>query len=152
MGVEALVDEELAPGRRAIGVQPRVAGHLQLGAEEERGVRVDQQQGVAVLGVGRGDGEAVRAGRFAEFHGLRELAGLDLGRGLQLGLAVEGLQLAQRDPLDVAADAALGEAQRHPRLEPGDDLRLHGGMGGQVEVQPVGPGVHQAFSQAGLLA
>ena len=46
--VEALVDEELAPGHRAVGVEPLVARHLQLGAEEERRVRVDQQQRVAV--------------------------------------------------------------------------------------------------------
>ena len=30
----------------AVGVQALVAGHLQLGAEEERGVRIDQQQRV----------------------------------------------------------------------------------------------------------
>ena len=46
---------------RAIGVQPLVAGHLQLGAEEEAGVRVDQQQRVVVRGVGGRDGEAVGA-------------------------------------------------------------------------------------------
>ncbi len=33
--VEALIDEELPPGGRAIGVQPLVGTHLQLGAEEE---------------------------------------------------------------------------------------------------------------------
>src|SRR4051812_23395446 len=33
--VEALVDEELSPGDRAVGSEPAVAGHLQLGAEVE---------------------------------------------------------------------------------------------------------------------
>src|SRR5215216_2004112 len=35
LGVEALVDEELPPGRGTIGVQPLPAGDLLLGAEEE---------------------------------------------------------------------------------------------------------------------
>ena len=38
-------------------------------------------------------------------------------------LAVESLQFCQRHPLDVAADAAFGEAQRHPGLE----MREHAG-------------------------
>ena len=57
--VEALIDEELAPGRSAVGVQPFLARHLKLGAEEEAGVRIDQEEGVAVLRVGRSDREAV---------------------------------------------------------------------------------------------
>ena len=61
--VEALVDEELAPGHGAVGVEPFVADHLQFGAEEERGVGIDQQQGVVVGGVRGRDGDAVRAGR-----------------------------------------------------------------------------------------
>ena len=137
--VEALVDEELAPGDRAIGVQSLVAGRLQFGAEEERSVRIDQQQGMTVLGVGRGDGEAVGAGRLFE---------PDVGIGIQhrgLGGAVEGFQLAERHPFDVAADAALAEAQGHPGLELGDDPRFHLRVAGEVEVQPVGPGVHQAL-------
>ncbi len=67
--------------------------------------------------------------------------GLEPPRGL--GAVVEGLQFGQGRALDVAADAALGEAQRHPGLESGDDAGLHLGMVGQVGVQPVGPGVHQ---------
>ena len=46
--VEALVDEELPPGGRAVGVEPFAARHVLLGAEEEAGVRVDQQQRMAV--------------------------------------------------------------------------------------------------------
>ena len=42
-GIEALVNEKLAPGDGAVSVQPFLAHHLQLGAEEERGVRIDQQ-------------------------------------------------------------------------------------------------------------
>src|SRR5436190_2423513 len=44
--VESLVDEELAPGRRAVGIQAFVARHLQFGAEEERGVWVDEKKRV----------------------------------------------------------------------------------------------------------
>ena len=40
--VESLIDEELSPRDRAVRVQPFVARHLHLGAEEERRVRVDQ--------------------------------------------------------------------------------------------------------------
>ena len=39
--VESLVDEELSPRHRAVRVQSFVARHLQLGAEEERRVRID---------------------------------------------------------------------------------------------------------------
>ena len=73
--VEALVDEELAPGDGAIGVQPLVAGHLQLGAEEEGGVGIDQQQRVVAGGVGGRDGDAVGAARLA-------IRGLDGSRPL----------------------------------------------------------------------
>ena len=65
MAVEALIDEELAPGDRAISVQPLVAAHLQFGPEEEAGVRVDHQQGMAAFRPGRRDGKAVRPLRLA---------------------------------------------------------------------------------------
>src|SRR5271166_53631 len=42
MVVEALVNEELTPRDRAVGIQPFLAHHLQFGSEEERGVRIDQ--------------------------------------------------------------------------------------------------------------
>jgi hypothetical protein len=49
MGVEPLIDEELPPRDRAIGIEAFAAGHLQFGAEEEAGMRIDQQQRMAVL-------------------------------------------------------------------------------------------------------
>ena len=49
--VEALVDKDLSPRDSAIGIQAFIALHLQLAAKEERGVRIDEQQGVVVLGV-----------------------------------------------------------------------------------------------------
>src|SRR5438270_136538 len=49
MGIEALVDEELAPGRGTIHVEPFVARHLQLGTEIPAGVRVDEEERFAVL-------------------------------------------------------------------------------------------------------
>ena len=141
--VEALVDEELAPRRRAVGVEPLPARHLQLGAEEERGVRVDEEQGAVVHGVRRRDGEAVRAGGLAR-------PGARLRRsGAARAVSVERLERVQRHALDVAADAALAEAERHPRLEPRDHPRLHGRVGVQVVVEPVGPRVHQALEPRG---
>ncbi len=73
--VEALVDEELSPGQRAVGVQAFLAHHLRFLAEEERRMRVDQQHRLARRGVRAGDGDAVRSGRllrrsdFADFVG-----------------------------------------------------------------------------------
>src|SRR5260221_6943916 len=61
MAVEALVDEELAPGRSAVNVEAFVAGDLLLRAEVPAGVRVDQQQRLAVRCDLRGDGDAVRS-------------------------------------------------------------------------------------------
>jgi hypothetical protein len=43
-------------------------------------------------------------------------------------LAVERFELSQIHLLDIAADAALGKAERHPWLEMMDDLRRHIGM------------------------
>ena len=139
--VEALVDEELAPGERAVGVQPLLAGDLRFLAEEERRVRVDEEQRLAVDGVGRRDGEAVRPGRLGRHRGVSRI-GLDAGQRCRV-LAVERLEARNRHALDVAADAALAEAERHPWLEPGDHPRLHVRMRGQVIVQAVGPAGHQ---------
>ena len=65
------------------------------------------------------------------------------GRSRGGRLSVEGLELVQVHALDVAADAPFAEGQRHPRLEVRDDPRLHLRMRGEVEVQSVGPRVHQ---------
>ena len=56
---------------------------------------------------------------------------------------VEAFQLFQVDPLDVAADAAFGEAERHPRLEPGQHPRLHLRVRGEEVIEAVRPGIHQ---------
>jgi hypothetical protein len=101
-------------------------------------VRVDQQQGVVGGGVGGGDGDAVGAG------GLQGAVGLALFEHGDVGLVVKLGQLAELYPLDVAADAALAEGQRHPRFEMGDHLWGHMGVDRQVIVQPVRPGLHQA--------
>src|SRR5450759_1239338 len=44
--VEALIDEELSPRYRAIGIQPLLTRHLHFGAEEKRRVRVDEEERV----------------------------------------------------------------------------------------------------------
>ena len=65
------------------------------------------------------------------------------------GFAVEGFELGEVDALDVAADAAFSEGERHPRFEVLDDSRLYLGMFVEVEVQAVGEGVHQGFEPRG---
>ena len=45
--VEALINEELSPGYGAVGVQAFLRDHVHLAAEIERGVRIDEQQGIA---------------------------------------------------------------------------------------------------------
>ena len=47
------------------------------------------------------------------------------GRGCAVG--IELLELREIDGLDISADAALGEGQRHPRLEMADDGGLTAG-------------------------
>ncbi len=59
--VESLVDEELPPGHGSIRIEAFSAGHLQLRAKEERGVRVDQQQRVMIRGIRRGNGDSIRS-------------------------------------------------------------------------------------------
>ena len=134
MRIEPLVDEELAPRRRAIGVQPRVARYLRLGAEEEAGVRVDQQEGVAVARPLGRNGDAVRSARLAK----GEIVDRD-----DLGVAIERRQRRERHAFDVAADAAFGKAQRHPRREVRQHPRMHPRMVGEIVVERVGPRGHQ---------
>ncbi len=139
--VEALVDEELAPGGGAVRVESLVARHLELGSEVERRVRVDQEQRMAGRRVRRGDRHPVRPARFD-----RPLV-LDDGGFGAARLAVERLELVEIDLLDVAANAAFGEAQRHPRFEMRNDPRLHGGMRGEVVVEAVRERVHQLLQR-----
>ena len=143
--VEALVDEELSPGCRAIDVEASVAGHLQLGAKEERGMRIDPEQRMAVGGELGRNGDAVGAGRFDPARWR-----VDARHRLACP-AVERLQFVERYALDIAADAAFAEAQRHPRFEMHDDARMHLGMGSEVVVQTIGPGIHQGLQPAGTL-
>src|SRR5215510_12634256 len=95
--VEPLVDEELAPGGCAVNVQPFAARDLQLGAEEEAGVWIDEQQRMTVPGVRGRDGEAVRPLRLAKQQAAFA------GRHRQPVAAIERLQLAERNALDIAA-------------------------------------------------
>ena len=104
-------------------------------------MRVDQQQRVAVLRQLRRDRDAVGAGRLARDHA--QLLGRRRG-----GLAVEGLEVAQRDTLDIAADAAFGEAECHPRFEAGQHLRL-ARMNREVEVEAICPRIHQLAQPGG---
>ena len=71
-----------------------------------------------------------------------EPAGLPLIPLLR-GLAVERGKLAEVHGFDIAADAAFGEAQRHPRLEAPDHPRLHPGVLVEVVIQAVGKRVHE---------
>ena len=109
-GVEALVDEELSPGRRAVDIEPGVGGHLLLGPEIEACVGVDQQEGAAAPGTGGADGNAIGAPGL--LGSSRRRAGQDPGP-----VGVQVRQAVQRNPFDVAADAALREAEGHPGLK-----------------------------------
>jgi hypothetical protein len=133
--VETLVDEELAPGHGAIGVQALFADHVDFWAEVKRGMGIDQQERVPGGAQPGGDGKAVRAARFF----VAQLARI----GQRRLLAVELLQGLEIDRFDVAADAAFAEGERHPRLEMRDQLGLDLGMRVQVEVQAIGKGHHQ---------
>src|SRR5690242_8384707 len=57
--VEALIDEELSPRHRTVGIEPLLARDLDFGAEEKRGVRIDEEQRVMRKSIGGRDGNAV---------------------------------------------------------------------------------------------
>ena len=82
--------------------------------------------------VGGRDGRAVGARRLGIVLAL-----------LRRGFAVERGKLVEVNPFDIAADAPLGEAQRHPRLEAPDHPRLHLGVLVEVVIQAVGKRVHE---------
>ena len=142
--VEALVDEELSPGQRAVGVEAFLADHLRFFAEEERGMRVDQQLRLARRGVHAGDRDAVGSGRFRDrFRSPRRRSRASGQSCHRFLLTVKRFELAQVDAFDVAADAAFAEAQRHPRFELRDHARLHVRVRGEIEIQALGPRIHQ---------
>jgi len=118
MPVETLVEEELTPGRCAIDVETLVARHLQLGAEIEARVGIDEQERSPIGGQLRRDRDSVGPARL----------GVGLGRRETRFLSVESRKLVQVHALDIAADTAFGKAQRHPRLEPCEDARVHIGV------------------------
>src|ERR1700685_1991708 len=133
--VESLVDEKLPPGDGPIRIEPFSAGHLQLRAKEERGVRVDQQQRVMIRGVRWGNGDAIRSA-WLYFWRRERCCCLVVA-------AVERLQFFQLHALDVAPDAALGKRESHPGLKVLNHTRLHLGMFRQVEVGSIREGIHQ---------
>jgi hypothetical protein len=92
-----------------------------------------------VTGEGRGDRDAVGAVGLGEIR----VAVAPARPGPDRRVAVERRQLRDAHALDVAADAPLGEAQRHPRLEAREEPRPHLRMRMEVVVEPVGEGVHQ---------
>ena len=93
----------------------------------------------------RGNGDTVRSRRL-----VRPVA--FLARRLDVRarvIPVKRLELGEVHPLDVTANTSLAEAERHPRLEVGDNARLHLGMVMQVEIQAVRPGVHERLQPVG---
>ena len=140
---EALIDEELPPRDRTIGVQAFLAHHVDFRAEEERRMRVDVEESFARGAIGRRDGEAVRSSRLLVASSRRP-------RESYPGIvAVEGFELSKTDAFDVAPNAAFAERQRHPGLEMGEHFGLDLRVGMQVVVQAVGIGVHQPFQPIG---
>src|ERR1035438_5805522 len=59
--------------------------------------------------------------------------------------SVKLLQIAEADAFDVAADAAFGEGQCHPRFKMMNDLGRNGGMFRQEVIQSVRPSHHQCL-------
>ena len=139
--VEALVDEELSPGDRAVGIEALFAGHVDFGPEVERGMRVNEQQRPARLAQFGRDGKAVRAAWF----GVKAV----VGNGQLRRLAVEGFEILEVDFLDVATDTAFAERQRHPGLEASDQFGFDLRMGQQVVIETIGKAVHQLFEPCG---
>ena len=68
------------------------------------------------------------------------------------GPFVESGELLKIGALDVAADAAFGEGERHPGLEAGEDARADLRMGREIVVQAGRPGVHQRAQPGGAAA
>ena len=100
---------------------------------------------MAVAGQARRDRDAVRAApAFLVERGH--------DRPVRGRAAVESGELLEVGALDVAADAALGEGQRHPGLEAGQHARPDLGMGGEVEIEAGRPGVHQPPQPGGRAA
>ena len=95
--------------------------------------------------VRRRDREAVGAAAVEGIANLRRRRG---GKR-RVSAGVESLQFGQIDPLDIAADAAFGEGECHPRLEAGDRLRPHLGMGGEIVIEAIRPGIHQPLQPVG---
>ena len=149
--VETLIHEELAPRGGTVGVEALGAHGVQLGAKIKRRVRVDEQQRVTGRAFGRGDGEAVGALRL---EGCGWRGGVGIGavgcseseRGAR---TVEGFEVFERNRFDVAADAAFGEGEGHPRLEMRDQFRTHAGVRVKVEIEAVGKGVHERAEPRG---
>ena len=137
MAVEALISEELPPGRRPISGEALIAGDFGFRSEVKAGVRVDQQQSMAISTVRRCDRKAVRAQRFGAHP-----AGFNVVER-HLFLPVKAFELAERDAGDIATDAAFAERQCHPGFEMRDDAGFHLRMGGKIEIQRIGPRGHQ---------
>src|SRR5580704_8160516 len=76
---------------------------------------------------------------------------MSTGRRVRL-VRVKLPKLADVDAFNVAADAAFGEGQRHPRFKAMNDPRRNGGVFRQEIVQSVRPSQHQRLEPRGTLA
>src|SRR6185369_17327365 len=91
MAVEALIDEELPPGRSSIGIETFIARNLLLRAEVPARVRIDEKERTAACGDRRCNRDAVRT---LALGPRRERSGDRFSR-------IERLQLVKVDALDV---------------------------------------------------
>ena len=78
-------------------------------------------------------------------EGSADRAFIRRGRLADRNFAIERLQLIEVDALVVAPDAALGESEGHRWLDSLYHSRLHVGVVGEVEIQAVGPRVHEGL-------
>ncbi len=88
---------------RAVSIQPFPADHLQFRTEEERSMRIDQQQRMMPSRIRRRDRYPVRPSRLLDSSNSRPRR----SEPCRIAAPIKRLQLIQIDALDIPADTAL---------------------------------------------
>ena len=133
--VEALVDEELAPGGGAVGCRP---SPLSIPSSERK------KKLVCGLISSSAWPSRVRAGR-SRCRSSRAARGVG---GAAAGARRRRRRAGRARRARYRRRCSFGERQGHPRLEPGEHARMNVGMSGEIIVQPVRPGIHQRAQPA----
>src|SRR5690606_39718913 len=113
--VEALVDKELSPSHRPIGVQALFTDHMDLAPEKEGSMGIDQKQGIPRSGQCPGNGYPIGSLGFGHllfnFH-FKEFSFWELHPTF-----IEFLDAPDRYPFNITANGALTEIHGHPGLK-----------------------------------